>query len=473
MWGDGQPVPSVPVLTRRQLRDRERAALKIEPTNTGSVRTDQLSLDSGLSDSEPTASETVMVAFVSDEPVGEEVVAEIVEAAITEAQEPVAAPIAPVAPVVPMSSYSRLLDSIEPALPRTRAEARRRRDAASLDTVAIDISTIVAGSDSSAASIPCVPAAPAAATGPQRAADAVQAATVVMDDAAAAASHASEQPTATEAPAPELFLPRSSRTLAASAVSAAQPRASKRERPASTRRVAAKLFSGAVMAIVALMAVATSVPADALLTAEDVQAAQLMAVQQTTPGSDEPVQSVAVAAGTDSITIARDGYESSTVAEVAVASGIRMEATFTNNPNGTVQWPFAVGVHIGDQFGFRDCAGCSSNHGGQDFNPGDGAPIQSIADGVVVLAEDGEGSLGVHMIIEHQINGATVASVYAHMQHGTMQFATGDIVKVGQIIGNTGTTGMSTGPHLHFEIRLGGMNGVKTDPLQWLYANTK
>jgi murein DD-endopeptidase MepM/ murein hydrolase activator NlpD len=227
------------------------------------------------------------------------------------------------------------------------------------------------------------------------------------------------------------------------------------------------------MAFVALMAVSTSLPAEALLSSADVQAA---AVQETLghDGHDHEIdgaQELSIARGTDTITVQRDGYESKSVAEVAAASGIRLEATFTNNPNGTVQWPFAVGVHIGDRFGYRNCAGCSSNHGGQDFNPGNGAPIQSIADGVVSYAQDGEGSLGVHMIIEHEINGQKVASVYAHMIHGSMLVKQGDVVKAGQVIGKTGNTGMSTGPHLHFEIRIGGKDGKKVDPLEWLYAN--
>ena len=234
------------------------------------------------------------------------------------------------------------------------------------------------------------------------------------------------------------------------------------------RRIVAKTSVVVAMGFVALMAVATSVPAEALLTADDVKAATILAKSSA---SNEPGQSI-VASGADSITVQADGYETSTIAEAAAASGIRMEATFVNNPNGTVQWPFAVGVHVGDRFGYRDCAGCSSNHGGQDFNPGLGAEIQSIADGVVTLAEDGEGSLGVHMMIEHEINGETVTSVYAHMQHGTMLYTVGDIVKAGDVIGNTGNTGMSTGPHLHFEIRLGGISGTKVDPLDWLYANT-
>jgi len=190
------------------------------------------------------------------------------------------------------------------------------------------------------------------------------------------------------------------------------------------------------------------------------------------PVSTEPAQTINLANGTDTITVEQDSYQAQSIAEVAAASGIRLENTFSNNPNGTVQWPFAVGVHIGDQFGPRNCAGCSANHGGQDFNPGVGAPIQAIADGVVSYTEDGEASLGVHMIIDHMIDGKLVSSVYAHMIHGSMLLETGDVVKVGQVIGKVGSTGMSTGPHLHFEIREGGIKGTKVAPLPWLYANT-
>jgi murein DD-endopeptidase MepM/ murein hydrolase activator NlpD len=250
----------------------------------------------------------------------------------------------------------------------------------------------------------------------------------------------------------------------------ALPRRGPRPRPigSTMRKRAAKGASILAMSFVALMAVATSLPAEALLSSQDVQASALEA-QRVLPIED--AQSMDLAGG-DTVTVERDGYESTTIAEVAAASGIRMEDTFTNNPNGTIQWPFAVGVHIGDQMGYRNCAGCSSNHGGQDFNPGVGAPIQSIADGVVSYAEDGEASLGVHMMIDHMIDGELVTSVYAHMIHGSMLFKEGDVVKVGQVIGETGSTGMSTGPHLHFEIRDGGITGTKVNPLDWLYANT-
>ncbi len=288
------------------------------------------------------------------------------------------------------------------------------------------------------------------------------------------AASLSEQPAASlpESPLRSASLPDLPRPRAiATAAPAAAPKFAQNAKPANGlgRRLATTGFSFVAMAFVALMAVSTSLPAEALLSSADVQAAARASLQ--TPNS-EPAQTLTMSGGTDVISVQRDGYESKTIAEVAAASGIRLEATFTNNPNGTIQWPFAVGVHIGDRFGYRNCAGCSSNHGGQDFNPGDGAPIQAIADGVVSYAEDGEGSYGVYMIIDHVIDGKVVSSLYAHMTHGSMLFKTGDVVKVGQVIGKVGNTGMSTGPHLHLDIRLGGKDGTKVDPLVWLRANT-
>ncbi|MBX0300738.1 peptidoglycan DD-metalloendopeptidase family protein [Cryobacterium sp. 1639] len=288
----------------------------------------------------------------------------------------------------------------------------------------------------------------------------------------------------TEAPAPlataEAAAPRTASVAPERVLPDFVPRTRAKTAPASRapvsvhsghhrmRMLATKTGSIVAMSVVAMLAVATSLPADSLLSSSDVRAA---ALEATMPVSTEPAQTIDLA-GTDTITVQQDSYQARSIAEVAAASGIRLEDTFTNNPNGTVQWPFAVGVHVGDQFGPRNCAGCSANHGGQDFNPGVGAPIQAIADGVVSYTEDGEASLGVHMIIDHMIDGELVSSVYAHMIHGSMLLETGDVVKVGQVIGKVGSTGMSTGPHLHFEIRVGGIKGTKVAPLPWLYANT-
>lgn len=242
--------------------------------------------------------------------------------------------------------------------------------------------------------------------------------------------------------------------------------------PATPRRGGRRAMRAVVaMGFAATLALATSVPALSLLSPADVQAMALAGGDTVT--TKDAAQRVQVDGDIiASPTVEREGYQHQTIEEYARAAGIRPEATFTNNPSGTIQWPFAVGVHIGDRFGYRSCAGCSSNHGGQDFNPGLGAEIQAIADGVVSNSTDAGGSLGVVIMIDHVIDGETITSVYAHMETGSRRFEEGDAVKVGDVLGTTGSTGMSTGPHLHFEIRLGGINGTKTDPLVWLYANT-
>jgi murein DD-endopeptidase MepM/ murein hydrolase activator NlpD len=257
-----------------------------------------------------------------------------------------------------------------------------------------------------------------------------------------------------------------------SAVAAAVRRSGKRRTgPSGSRSVSTvrRRRTGGIVAMtfVAAIAVATSMPALSLLSPEEVQAQQLAAVATAGFQDGGETQSF-VAGGSTDETVTRDNYgvtEKKT--QTNLAAIVRTSSSeFTNNPNGTIQWPFAVGVPVSDHFGPRSCAGCSANHGGTDFNPGNGSPIQVIADGVVRYVEDGEGSLGVHVIIDHEIDGELVSSVYAHMQHGSAAVKEGDPVKVGQLVGLVGTTGMSTGPHLHFEIREGGT--TKVDSFLWL-----
>ena len=273
---------------------------------------------------------------------------------------------------------------------------------------------------------------------------------------------------------PRRDVPRADATKAGTAtrrsasVAVARPSA----RPAASaprrRRTGGRVVSMVAMSFAALLAVATTIPSLSLLTPADVQALAL-----SNYGTDSlDGQRVVLNGDIVAQSMQREGYESQTIQEYAQAAGIRAESDFTNNPAGTIQWPFAVGVHIGDHFGYRDCAGCSSDHGGQDFNPGYGAEIQAIADGTVAVSTDSGGSLGVVMMIDHMIDGELITSVYAHMIEGSRRFEVGDTVHVADVIGQTGNTGMSTGPHLHFEIRLGGVDGTKVDPLEWLYANT-
>lgn len=133
-----------------------------------------------------------------------------------------------------------------------------------------------------------------------------------------------------------------------------------------------------------------------------------------------------------------------------------------------IVWPVLTPERRSDGFGPRSapCAGCSTNHDGVDFNPGNGSPIVSIADGVVVLATENGGGLGVNVEVQHNIGGTLVTSSYAHMQSGSMTVGVGDQVTAGQQLGAVGTTGQSTGPHLHLEMF--GADGVRFDGFAWL-----
>lgn len=215
------------------------------------------------------------------------------------------------------------------------------------------------------------------------------------------------------------------------------------------------------MVSVSLMALVTSVPANAVFVADNQQA------QASLPGGS---QSFAVA-DVGEVVISRDDYTSSTAAELALARANAGVDTFNNDSEGSVQWPFAVGVPITDGFGYRDspCAGCSTNHLGTDFVPGgEGAPIQAIAVGTVKSVTESDSGLGVHVVIDHVIDGKPASSTYAHMQFGSVVVSVGDIVEAGQQIGSVGNTGASTGAHLHLELRL---DGVPVDAFLWLTNN--
>lgn len=146
-------------------------------------------------------------------------------------------------------------------------------------------------------------------------------------------------------------------------------------------------------------------------------------------------------------------------------------ATYVNNPLGKIQWPFSVTVPISDVFGYRvpPCGWCSSDHKGVDFDTGEGYPFQAVADGVVTkvnLANDN--SLGIYVVVTHDVNGLRFDSWYAHALPGSIMVSEGQAVTVTQILGQVGDTGASTGSHLHLEIHL---NGVPVDPFAWLTAN--
>ncbi|MHC8388773.1 peptidoglycan DD-metalloendopeptidase family protein [Pseudomonas sp. MDT2-39-1] len=97
-------------------------------------------------------------------------------------------------------------------------------------------------------------------------------------------------------------------------------------------------------------------------------------------------------------------------------------------------------------------------HKGVDYAAPRGTPIKAAGDGKVLLAGR-RGGYGNTVIIQH---GNTYRTLYGHMQGFAKGVQTGGTVKQGQVIGYIGTTGLSTGPHLHYEFQV---NGVHVDPL--------
>jgi len=103
--------------------------------------------------------------------------------------------------------------------------------------------------------------------------------------------------------------------------------------------------------------------------------------------------------------------------------------------------------------------GSGNFHGGLDFGAPSGTPIYAAADGTVTSAGYNNGGFG-NLVIVH--TAPNLDTYYAHQVQGGIKVAVGDVVTAGQQIGAVGTTGDSTGNHLHFEVRV---DGATTDPL--------
>jgi murein DD-endopeptidase MepM/ murein hydrolase activator NlpD len=116
-------------------------------------------------------------------------------------------------------------------------------------------------------------------------------------------------------------------------------------------------------------------------------------------------------------------------------------------------------------FGYRNhpVSGASKFHEGLDFACPIGTPIYASGNGVIEIAESGESGYGICLNINHQ-NG--YATKYAHLSK--MVAHPGQAVKRGQLIAYSGNTGLSTGPHLHYEVSL---KSVKTDPIDFIYMD--
>jgi len=129
---------------------------------------------------------------------------------------------------------------------------------------------------------------------------------------------------------------------------------------------------------------------------------------------------------------------------------------------GIFQWPLPESFTITSRFGYREdpFTGEISYHSGTDIGAPGGTPILASADGTVTIAnaiDSWGGGYGYHIKIRHN---DTYETLYAHCS--SICVTVGQKVKQGEVIGYVGTTGNSTGNHLHFEVW---QNGERTDAL--------
>lgn len=222
------------------------------------------------------------------------------------------------------------------------------------------------------------------------------------------------------------------------------------------------------MAVAAGLAIGTTIPSSALQATASSQT-----VDATIEASAEQRPVGVVADSVDAASVptpaARDSYVGGSSAALQMASyqsaGLGYAPGYVPT-HGSIRWPFEYSTTMSS--GFGELRG-DSIHTGLDFNPGQGAAIQAIAAGIVISAGWGPTSaLGYYVVVQHDINGQLIESTYAHMIDGSSSLTPGQVIPVGETIGQVGTTGLSTGPHLHLIIKV---DGTAVDPYEWLTTN--
>ena len=138
----------------------------------------------------------------------------------------------------------------------------------------------------------------------------------------------------------------------------------------------------------------------------------------------------------------------------------RQEAANSITSTGTYIWPLP-GYSPGSAYGWRmhPIFHEMRFHAGEDIGAPSGTPILAADSGVATVIPDNGNGYGNYIMINH---GGGRVTLYAHMS--AFAISGGATVTQGQVIGYVGSTGNSTGPHLHFEVRV---NGATTDPKQY------
>jgi murein DD-endopeptidase MepM/ murein hydrolase activator NlpD len=151
--------------------------------------------------------------------------------------------------------------------------------------------------------------------------------------------------------------------------------------------------------------------------------------------------------------------ENQLLAESNALAGVINGSSGNGVGTGSMMWP--VNGPVISPFGYRihPILGYRKLHTGLDFGVGYGTPIHAADSGAVIYAT-WMGGYGNVIIIDH---GRGISTLYGHQS--SLAVGTGAVVTRGQVVGYVGSTGFSTGPHLHFEVRV---NGTPVDPMGYL-----
>lgn len=158
---------------------------------------------------------------------------------------------------------------------------------------------------------------------------------------------------------------------------------------------------------------------------------------------------------------AKSTSSSSTASSASSASSQTSTPVRSTYSGGKLGWPCPSSSRITSPYGYRILFGVRDFHTGIDIGATHGSNIVAAESGTVILANYGwNGGYGNYIILSH---GNGITTRYAHASQ--LYVSAGQTVSKGQVIAAVGTTGNSTGPHLHFEVRI---NGSHTNPLNYL-----
>lgn len=136
--------------------------------------------------------------------------------------------------------------------------------------------------------------------------------------------------------------------------------------------------------------------------------------------------------------------------------------------NSAVRYPFDRAMPLTDGFGPRTVP-VTGFHDAQDIAAPEGSQVKVIADGIVLEAGWASDGCGFSLKVQHKVDDETLTSRYCHMQSDSHGYAKGDTVRIGDVAGRVGNTGMSFGAHLHLALRL---EGEPIDPLPYITAKS-